>query len=239
MIQRWELINNFTAMLECWRDMSTKLNVSNVKIVLEGGGIDERLEIEQLKTTIFEEPKFEQEDIKSWEERLVYGILEPLWPFSNERPKPKYHIGDEVDDRIENSTIIYWGAHTGMSDNRHKYVNITPELFSDTLNKDFSLMSLSASRSVTKNFYFLDSWNGWKDQAVLEPDNQYGTAFLEALKNSLSHIPTYDNSGSGDQDVEKNTIWEILRHLMGKDYEANRFWRTWHGQRPLMKNIRS
>mmetsp|Transcript_15674 Transcript_15674/g.24515 ORF Transcript_15674/g.24515 Transcript_15674/m.24515 type:complete len:343 (-) Transcript_15674:16-1044(-) len=237
MIHRWELLSNLSSLLECWTYKSIKMDVPNVKIILEGGGLQKRLQIEKLKTR---HPLFLRNHPTPHYpgEKLVHGIIDPLWPLSSQRKLPSKNA-IHTDDLMDNTTTIYWGAHTGMPGNSivHKHVNITPTLFSEALTSDFARMSMFASKSITLNYYFLNSWNSWKDQAVLEPDNQYGTAFLDAIKYSLSHITTYDNSGTGDEDIELNLDWKSSKHILSKDYETNEFYKMFHSESQLQHSV--
>ncbi len=61
--------------------------------------------------------------------------------------------------------------------------NSTPELFKVLMRKAFAQVE---SRDPEHRIVFLKSWNEWAEGNYVEPDRQYGTAYLEAIKEVLA-----------------------------------------------------
>lgn len=59
----------------------------------------------------------------------------------------------------------------------------SPELFAEHLRHALSLVS---DRPLDKRLVFLKSWNEWAEGNYLEPDEQFGRAYLEATRGALS-----------------------------------------------------
>ena len=62
----------------------------------------------------------------------------------------------------------------------------------------FEGMSAKNSREIGKNFYFITAWNEWNEQAVLEPDNEHGFVYLNAINWRLRNVPI-------------STVWPIRK----------------------------
>lgn len=62
-------------------------------------------------------------------------------------------------------------------------VNATPELFRIQLRR---VVGLVAARPHDKRIIFVKSWNEWAEGNYLEPDLEYGRAFLEVCRDELS-----------------------------------------------------
>jgi hypothetical protein len=62
----------------------------------------------------------------------------------------------------------------------------TPELFRDHFEQ---LMRFVTSRSFNPNrIVLLKSWNEWAEGNYLEPDRRWGTAYLEAIRDTLEQL---------------------------------------------------
>jgi len=169
---------------------------------------------------------------------LVDGVVDHVWPFHENK---NHTIYNPIDGRTKRyTTKVYWGAHTGMRANpiTHKFYNITPAAFAAALRNDFSAMTLAPSRTLDMNYYFLSSWNGWKEQAVLEPDNVYGTGFLDAVKNSLSHIASHDNSGTGELGIENPLAFRSVAQLLSQNFRKNSFYKMFHSSPNPLHSLR-
>ena len=76
------------------------------------------------------------------------------------------------------------------------------EQFDNSLACSFEGMSAKNNREIGKNFYFITAWNEWNEQAVLEPDNEDGFGYLDAINLRLRNVPI-------------STVWPIDEREVG------------------------
>ena len=76
-------------------------------------------------------------------------------------------------------------------DNTARYVKrarifrgASPERFSYWFRK---LVEVTAQRPSNERLIFLNAWNEWAEGCYLEPDQHYGTRYLEAVRDALAH----------------------------------------------------
>ena len=92
----------------------------------------------------------------------------------------------------------YWGGFTTFNNNLRRAtggtnLTVTPSEFKTDLGESFKKM-LTALPSTEKqanipNFFFINAWNEWNEQAILEPSDKYGFSYLSALKDNLERQP--------------------------------------------------
>ena len=100
----------------------------------------------------------------------------------------------DIESLQETYPTQYWGSFTGFDrrprDNNAQYLyHRSVQQFDKGLECSFQGMSSKNSRVIDKNLYFLTAWNEWNEQAVLEPDNEYGFGYLNTLDSRLRSVP--------------------------------------------------
>lgn len=66
--------------------------------------------------------------------------------------------------------------------NGHVYVGATPEKFEEYLSK----LIVKAKSEYKKDMIFIYAWNEWAEGGYLEPDEENGYGYLEAVRNALN-----------------------------------------------------
>lgn len=108
--------------------------------------------------------------------------------------KLKFYDYDEVwqqiveiseDDRLTTypGAFVDWDNTSRYKKRAIIFKGATPRKFSQWFGK---LVDTMPKRRLPENFIFLNAWNEWAEGAYLEPDEQYGYQYLEAVKNALS-----------------------------------------------------
>jgi len=130
---------------------------------------------------------------------IVQNFIWSLW--ASNKKKYTIHQYDRVWKQvISNSTVsaanVFPGAFIDW-DNTARYGNratiisgASPERFKYWFHQ---LVENMSSRPDNVNYIFLNAWNEWAECAYIEPDEKYGHAYLEAIKDVLH------NQNSNDQ----------------------------------------
>ena len=64
------------------------------------------------------------------------------------------------------------------------FPNANPEKFEYWFEQ---LVKSMPGREIPEPFIFLNAWNEWAESTYLEPDENYGFGYLEAVKRTLMH----------------------------------------------------
>lgn len=84
---------------------------------------------------------------------------------------------------------IYYGSFTGWDNSPRKGKNAmivkcsSPEKF-----HKYMVELLKRAQKEGSEFVFINAWNEWGEGAYLEPDEQYGYGYLEALKAAIEEV---------------------------------------------------
>ncbi|MBY0542284.1 MAG: glycoside hydrolase family 99-like domain-containing protein [Sphingobacteriaceae bacterium] len=104
-----------------------------------------------------------------------------------------YDYSNVVENMINRDTPNYkyfrcispsWDNSARRKKNALMYINSTPALFKKWASK----MRKYTSDNLPENeqLLFINAWNEWGEGCHLEPDEKWGTAYLQALKDALS-----------------------------------------------------
>ena len=135
------------------------------------------------------EPTGIMSKVKGWY-ALYINVLGSLNKHTNKFKKFVHNVRNSkrVLRYIESQTIqhnIFAGTFCGYDDSPRRQKNglifttVLPEDFQNNLN---SLMC--KSRKVDNEYVYINAWNEWGECAYLEPDSEYGYAYLEAVRNA-------------------------------------------------------
>lgn len=134
------------------------------------------------------EPSTTNNMIGVWKSR-IRNLLGRLLPSESKITKWNYDIYWQKllqrDKKILNPLILYGGC-SNFDDSPRRgnkgrmFVGATPEKF-----KKYMKQLIELSKKNNKEFIFLTAWNEWGEGAYLEPDEENGYAYLEALKQAI------------------------------------------------------
>lgn len=124
---------------------------------------------------------------------------------------------------VEEDTKIFYGGFVGYDDTPRRgnsgvaCVNNTPGKFQYYFTE---LLGQSARKG--NEFVFLNAWNEWGEGMYLEPDEEYGFGYLEAVKNAVESqyiAPASDHKGDEERalrDINERYkgYWRILNQWL-------------------------
>jgi len=87
--------------------------------------------------------------------------------------------------------LQFWGAHVGF-DRVVRYPDAKSFTVSPTQVQLGLVQSFAAMRDYQRpnpNLLFINAWNEWNEQAVLEPDTTHGDGMLRAVQQALRQVP--------------------------------------------------
>lgn len=131
------------------------------------------------------------------------------------RPRPSF--------RFYPGVMPSWDNTPRRSNDSTVFINSSPEIFKLWLAHHLAIEAKESSRRSDLGLVFVNAWNEWAEGAHLEPDLEYGTDWLEAvrdakeiasknggrpelLRQALSHLATQDSSPQ----VPRRSILNLL-----------------------------
>ena len=186
-------IEKLDRMLLCWQSLAQKNGFKGLFVVSgnTGGGVDNRIELFDAYYNF--EPNYSLIYKTSPLERFTYGVSVKFREFSNKVLKNKRierQINGEQfikrmlrDDIIHDKTIYPCVFPQWDNTPRRKYkgtifMNMNPEMFRHQI-------SCVINKYKSSSFLYVNAWNEWGEGAYLEPDKDYGYAYLEELSNAV------------------------------------------------------
>lgn len=80
-------------------------------------------------------------------------------------------------------TFVSWDNTPRRGDNGIIIINSTPEKFAAGLSE---MVDSVLDKPVDQRIVFINAWNEWAEGNHLEPDQKYGTQYLEAVKRVMA-----------------------------------------------------
>ena len=223
-IYRPELIADLNSMILCWKDMAKKDGFDGLYILAQGTSfcryISDKRHATCIDGYIMYEPGYTYESLalknglislfnnlfrykelffSYYPKKVLIKVLR-LLGITSRRPINTCDYRVLCEAIIKNKTYkdFYPGFFTGWDNTARRGVkarivtNSSPEIFEEYLVK---LIKKNQCDRYKKDFLFMTAWNEWAEGAHLEPDQKYGYAYLESLKNALNltgEFPKYD-----------------------------------------------
>lgn len=192
LIYQVTLIDCSDAMFELWNDLAKKEGFNGIHIVAMNKNIINNKYIEAIAHY---EPVNTRNQLPRWHslKKLVRNkILKPLNSKNMVDDIMEYNkLWEEILKRKPNELIkTYPGAFVGYDDTPRKgnravvVKNDTPELFYYYLKKQIKRTKTLFETDIL----FINAWNEWAESNYLEPDEEHGYGYLEAVKRALDEV---------------------------------------------------
>lgn len=187
-------------LMECWNALAKKNGFTGVYFIqtLTGGEIDNRkiqfdavCEFEPFYTTNHRMTKifYQWKRGKTLLRRLYNKIKkdsEVIELFLNYDliykslllRRPKGNV------RIIPGAFVDWDNSPRKQYDSTVFKNVSPEKFKEYLYRQL----IKCKQQYKSEFLFLNAWNEWGEGTYLEPDEQYGYAYLEAVKSAIEKV---------------------------------------------------
>lgn len=196
-IYRAELIEECKEMLEYWQRLARRNGLEGIYFVETMGGFplasldifDARLQFEPMYTTSHDVPAhgFHQmyHAVQLMEERsrdLTLVNYDAVWTRILERTfngsEKKIYLGGFVD----------WDNTARRGKDAFVFQGASPEKFGHYLRQ-----LVHKANQLGNEFTFINAWNEWAEGTYLEPDQKYGYAYLEKVKQVMKPISKSDS----------------------------------------------
>lgn len=89
-------------------------------------------------------------------------------------------LHQELEENIFPGAFVGWDNTPRKGARGSVMANSTPEKF-----KKYFKRLVEKTRNSGKDFIFLFAWNEWSEGGYLEPDEKYGTSYIEAVRDAL------------------------------------------------------
>lgn len=119
---------------------------------------------------------------RKWLNRITHYIFH--WPNIYSYKKISKTFSNDT-DKIENAfpmLIPNWDHTPRSGRNGFCFVGATPELFKKHVHETIERVK---DKPYDKRIVFIKSWNEWAEGNYMEPDMQYGTGYLDALREEV------------------------------------------------------
>lgn len=93
------------------------------------------------------------------------------------------------DEKVIPGAFVDWDNTPRYKARASIYQGVTPEKFEKYLTRQIE----HARKDYKKDMIFLFAWNEWGEGGYLEPDERYGFAMLEAIKNALLNTSEWES----------------------------------------------
>jgi len=178
--------------IHCWQELAIKEGLNGIHFVAMHKPYDWQAEKYGYDAMLAGILNVEKYKIEPEQTRFTQKILNKLFPpdvveIPKIVPYKKY-----VDDYPEHSLskdqypwiMTDWDNTPRAGTNGWLFEGATPSIFGEVCKKAFEE---TENKPDEEKIVVIKSWNEWAEGNYLEPDNKWGTAFLEEFKKSLSN----------------------------------------------------
>lgn len=219
MIYRPNVIPNLSEMLECWNSLAKKEGFDGLCFAAQKLELDSEAQSDAFQYEIERQPPLGMEYSARLSggnyggKRVVAAALRGLSEIAEKRlgidvqsiilgyvrklsKGPKKLDYDRIWDAIlsmkPTSSRAVAGAYVDWDNTPRKQrngevaVGASPEKFK----KHFSQLVNKVRDEYGNDYIFINAWNEWAEGAYLEPDTDFGMAYLKAIKESIENLET-------------------------------------------------
>lgn len=156
------------------------------------------------------------------------GGMRPIYENYEKDGIYRFQYKDVWDNILKEGALsakTYFGGFVGFDDTPRRgdegivIDNATPRLFGEYLSK---LMAKNAAYG--SDIVFINAWNEWGEGMYLEPDERYGTGFLEAVLHAKAIFPALINQFVGKKRNEYITFLREGKEKFGHYLELMDKW---------------
>ena len=224
MFYRAQSIGCLEEMTKYWRSLAIKEGFSGLYFL--GANCDENAK-QSVDEVFFQEPQdtFQQYPDKFCNDYNVerYLSYDEIWNQIIAKPAPEYPVS--------------FGAFSGYDDSPRRGYRATI-IYGRTPDKFEYYMTALLKKAIRNesSFLIVNAWNEWGEGMYLEPDEQNGVAYLEAIRNSKKNI-LEENEKDDDNYIKENEIYKMEIINLRKQIERHRsFWYLMNKMLTLQEN---
>jgi len=108
----------------------------------------------------------------------------PTWKMDYSRVMKHFYVDEDRWENVFPTILAGWDRSPRAGKAEAIYINYTPSTFERHIRDGVDIVK---DKSDEHKILFLKSWNEWGEGNYVEPDNKYGSGYLEALKKVLSN----------------------------------------------------
>lgn len=115
---------------------------------------------------------------------LTYKTFLPSKANINYAPLMKhYYVEEDAWENVYPTLLPQWDRTPRAGSKTEYLINSSPERFQDTIKEALSLIK---DKKEEHKILFLKAWNEWGEGNYVEPDQQFGHGWLDAIRNEIT-----------------------------------------------------
>ncbi|AFA48876.1 glycosyltransferase WbsX family protein [Acetobacterium woodii] len=195
LIYKTSLIENCDEMIKYWNELGVKNGLKGIYVAEELTGFQLKPCCKETRAVVEFEPTYtirENADIFSrlilkikylLRKKIVSGKLIRFYDYDyiwNKIIKRKRKV---IDKKVFLGAFIDWDNSARKKYEAIIFKGASPQKFEKYIKKQ-----LMVAKELNSEFVFLNAWNEWAEGTYLEPDQKYGYAYLEAIKEAQNKL---------------------------------------------------
>lgn len=184
-------------MILCWQELAREAGIDGLYLI--GGDVDFSV-TRKLDAELIHEP------VKAFRRLIGFKAENNAFLVNYDE------VWEQILNMPSSGRKIYFGGFSSYDDTPRRGVegivvrDVTPERFGHYLTE---LMAKNAANG--SGIVFINAWNEWGEGMHLEPDERYGTAFLESIKKAKNNYPNKIQKYSLLQNSVDNELLQVQK----------------------------